>query len=52
MIHITFCYETDLDLTYMKNEITKCFEQRGAEMRDERPHRQAHSHRQAAGNAG
>lgn len=29
MIHITFCYETDLDLTYMKNEITKCFEQRG-----------------------
>ena len=29
MIHITFCYETDLELTYMKNEITKCFEQRG-----------------------
>lgn len=29
MIHITFCYETDLDLTYMKNEITKFFEQRG-----------------------
>ena len=21
MIHITFCYETDLDLTYMKNEL-------------------------------
>lgn len=29
MVNITFCYESDSDLTYIKNEVTQCFEQRG-----------------------
>lgn len=29
MINITFCYESDSDLTYIKNEVIRCFEQRG-----------------------